>query len=162
MAEMIERTFVTTWSRVGGRGCPVHGRQSSILDVADDRRHRLRGRHSTDFGGVIQPRLAARASLLLRSQRPNHVVLVAVRPRIARFLRPDHRMPAGGCVLAGVLILGVVAAPDRTTGHAESQVHPGVAHFDAGWASTLGYGSRGHILEIIAYVASASGHGGED
>ncbi len=71
-------------------------------------------------------------------------------------------MPAFRGVLAGVAVLGVVAATHRTAGDAEPQMHPGVAHFDAGWASTLGYRSCGHILEIIAYVGSASGHGGED
>ena len=71
-------------------------------------------------------------------------------------------MPAGGGVLAGMLILGVVAAPDRTAGNAEPQMHPGVAHFDARRTSTFRDGAEGHILEIITYVGSGFGHGGED
>jgi len=71
-------------------------------------------------------------------------------------------MPSGGGVLAGVPVFGIIAAPHRTACNAETQVHPGVAHFYARWAATLGYGPNGHILQIITYVGSGFGHGGED
>lgn len=63
-------------------------------------------------------------------------------------------MPAFRGVLAGVAVLGVVAATHRTAGDAEPQMHPGVTHFDARRTSTFRDGADGHVLQIVAQVGS--------
>jgi hypothetical protein len=78
-------------------------------------------------------------------QRPSGVVVETVRPELTRLLRSDYRMTAGSSMLAGVLILRVIAAPDGSTGDTEPQMNPAITHFDAGRTAAFGHRADGHF-----------------
>jgi hypothetical protein len=80
-----------------------------------------------------------------RLQRPSGVVVEAVRPELPRLLGSDDRMTAGGSMLAGVLILRVIAAPDGSTSDTEPQMDPAITHFDTGRTTAFGHRADGHF-----------------
>jgi hypothetical protein len=60
------------------------------------------------------------------------------------------------CVLRGVLIFRLIAAADMAAGHAEPQVDPGIAHFEAFLTSIRRAGND--ILDGIDVFASGFWH----
>ena len=64
-------------------------------------------------------------------------------------------MIIGNCVLAGVPIRRVVAAPGLSTGNAVAQMNPGTTDGEALDAATLGHGLEGHALQLFTYLGLA-------
>jgi len=85
-----------------------------------------------------------------RLERPSGLVVVAERPELSGFLRPDDRMATGSSMLAGMRVLGVIATPDRSTRDTKPQVDPAIAHLDAGRTAALGHRAHSHFLQFSA------------
>ena len=74
------------------------------------------------------------------------IVLVAVPPVFARFVRLDDRMALRMEVRGRVPIRRVVAAADVATRHAQTQVHPSTADSQAVYASVA---ARFHLDDLV-------------
>src|SRR3974390_454953 len=66
-------------------------------------------------------------------------------------------MLVGGGVFARMSILGIVAAPDVSTGPAEAKMNPGVAHGEALLAAVAAGGDVPHQALMCA-LSRSSGH----
>src|SRR5487761_455811 len=80
------------------------------------------------------------------------LVLVAPAPVLARFERPDDRMPGAPEMLGRVLVRRAVAATHGTARHAVAQVHPRVPCREAVFTPLGAGGNLADLLEMCAFV----------
>jgi hypothetical protein len=79
------------------------------------------------------------------------IVGIAIHPIFIRLEGFDDRVAGTMKVFGGVLIFRLIAATDVTATHAESQVNPGVAHFQT-FLAAIG-SARFNIFDLIEMPA---------